>query len=103
MGAKDRCHNTQTDRWSDYGGRGIKVCRRWRNSFENFLADMGRRPSPQHSLDRYPDNDGDYKPDNCRWATAKEQRANQRLRAKVAQLNNFTDAELLAEIKRRGL
>jgi hypothetical protein len=55
------------------GARGIKVCDRWRTSFANFLADMGRRPSPQHSIDRI-NQQGDYEPCNCRWATRSEQR-----------------------------
>jgi len=52
------------------------MCKRWRDSFENFLADVGPRPSPKHSLDRFPDNDGDYKPGNVRWATRSEQSLN---------------------------
>lgn len=75
---KTRCTNPKHNRWKYYGGRGITVCDRWRDNYEAFLADMGRRPSPDHSLDRYPNNDGNYEPDNCRWATGTEQRLNQR-------------------------
>lgn len=73
-----RCGNPNTAAWANYGGRGITVCLRWIDSYDNFLADMGRKPTPRHSLDRYPNNDGNYDPGNCRWATRKEQNLNQR-------------------------
>ena len=74
---KQRCSEPQQDNWKYYGGRGIAVCDRWLDSFTAFLADMGRRPSSKHSIDRI-NNDGHYTPQNCRWATAIEQRANRR-------------------------
>jgi hypothetical protein len=70
-----RCTNPKNSRYKDWGGRGIKVCERWRK-FKNFLADMGQKPTGM-SLDRI-NNDGDYRPDNCRWATWKEQNHNRR-------------------------
>ncbi len=73
---KMRCYNPNDARYSDYGGRGIKVCERW-HKFENFLADMGLKPSPAHSLDRI-DFNGDYCPENCRWETDLIQAQNRR-------------------------
>lgn len=73
---KNRCLNPNDKRYDRYGGRGIKVHPEWIESFEAFYAFMGKRPS-NHSLDRYPDNDGNYEPGNVRWATAIEQRRNQ--------------------------
>jgi hypothetical protein len=74
---KARCTNLKFPHYKHCGGRGITVCERWFNSYENFLADMGRKPSPLHSIDRI-DNDRGYEPGNCRWATAIEHRANRR-------------------------
>lgn len=71
---KTRCSNPRASNYPYYGGRGIRVCRRWRN-FESFLADMAPCPSPKHTLDRI-NSDGDYEPSNCRWATMREQCAN---------------------------
>lgn len=75
MCARMRCENPNDKRYARYGGRGIEMCERWRRSFSNFLADMGPKPSPQHTLNRK-DNDGNYEPSNCCWATEIEQHSN---------------------------
>jgi len=76
-GMKQRCSNPKNKRYPIYGGRGITVCQRWRDSFEAFYADMGPRPSDGHSIDRI-NPDGNYEPGNCRWATLEEQANNKR-------------------------
>lgn len=85
---KARCHNPNTEKFKEYGGRGIVVCDRW-FSFENFLSDMGRRPSPKHSIERI-DVNGNYAPENCRWATAAEQRRNRRDGLRLIEFNGET-------------
>lgn len=70
---RDRCGNPRSKKYPRYGGRGIRVCAEWQVSFDAFFAYVGPRPSPAHTLDRFPNNDGDYEPNNVRWATKQEQ------------------------------
>lgn len=72
-----RCSNPANKAYPNYGGRGIRVCDRWQDNFLAFLEDMGRKPSPQHEIDRT-NNDGHYEPGNCRWVLRKENDRNRR-------------------------
>ena len=72
-----RCHNPKNTVFAYYGGSGITVCQKWRDSFEAFLSDVGPRPSDKHSIDRI-DNSKGYEPGNCKWSTREEQAANKR-------------------------
>lgn len=73
----NRCYDVKNKQYKDYGQRGITVCQNWLNSFNHFIQDMGKKPTPKHSIDRI-DNEGNYEPSNCQWATDKAQRRNKR-------------------------
>lgn len=92
---RDRCNNPQNPSYEQYGGRGIKVCERW-DDFNLFLADMGKKPSPIHSIDRI-NNNGNYEPDNCKWSTPKEQSYNRRTTCLLTVLGNTLPITAWAE------
>lgn len=95
VGMRQRCRNPNGRTWKHYGGRGIKVCERW-NSYANFEADMGDRPFGT-TLDRI-DNNGNYEPGNCRWATKKEQLRNRRITRRVTLNGNSYLVQDLADL-----
>ncbi len=99
QGLQQRCLNENDKSFDDYGGRGIKVSERWlgRDGFANFFADLGPRPSAEHQLDRE-DNEGDYTPTNCRWATVAEQAQNRR----SSKLNDVA-VSIIRHLRRRGV
>lgn len=100
---RDRCSNARHPQFKDYGGRGIAVCDRW-GDYRNFLADMGRRPSAKHSLDRI-DVNGNYEPNNCRWTTKDVQQHNQRAKSNTGHRGvswNTRDAAFVWSVSRRG-
>lgn len=101
LSMKFRCYKKTMYQYKDYGGRGIIVCDRWLNSFESFLSDMGYRPSLNHSLDRYPNRDGNYEPNNCRWATREEQMNNTRRNTRI--IYNGETLTLSQAMKKYGL
>ena len=103
---KSRCNNPRSQQYKYYGGRGIQVCEQW-NAFLQFFADMGLPPSPKHSIDRI-NNEGNYEPGNCRWATKKQQEANKRKGTRcltaqqIAQLVGISRQALYLRIERLG-
>lgn len=92
---RQRCFDSSLDSYANYGGRGISVCPEWLDDFSRFLADVGPRPTPKHSLDRI-DVNGNYEPDNVRWATAREQQWNQRHTRMVERDGELVPAAKLA-------
>lgn len=100
MQMRARCSNPRLRSYPRYGGRGITICDQWAHSFESFLADMGPRPTPRHSIDRI-DVDGPYSPENCRWATTAEQARNTSTN-RIVVVDDIA-APLIEHCERRGI
>lgn len=100
-GIKKRCYNTAAKNYERYGGRGITVCERWLNSFENFYEDMGKRPTKDHSIERIDNNLG-YSPDNCTWITTQEQACNRRSNNKIIGIRKQSKTSYGWRIKKDG-
>ena len=98
---RQRCNNPNHSAYYLYGGKGIKVCDRWNNSFADFIQDVGERPSDLHTIDRYPNKNGNYSPDNFRWATWAEQNSNRNGYAaiKIRQKKNMAFAAYIRKYK----
>lgn len=93
---KDRCNTITNKDYVNYGGRGIKICEEWNNSFENFYRDMGPRPNKKHSIERINVN-GNYEPSNCKWATSKEQSNNRRTNRRISYKDETLTLKQLSE------
>lgn len=89
---RSRCYSPGTAGYRRYGAKGIAICERWRDDFWAFVADMGERPSKQHTIDRFPSRDGNYQPGNCRWATKLEQNQNRQVSVPIAGFPTTADA-----------
>jgi hypothetical protein len=99
---KRRCTDEKYKDYPNWGGRGIKVCEAWSRSFEAFLADLGHRPSPDHQIDRI-DPNGDYSPENCRWATSDQQRREHKRNLRPVTVDGVTYPSISAACKVYGV
>ena len=94
-----RCENERRPDFKDYGGRGVSVCREWRENYIAFLSYVGRRPGKAYSIDRYPDQNGNYEPGNVRWATKREQANNRRSACRISAFGMSLTAPEWSELK----
>lgn len=97
----NRCYSQSNSNYPNYGGRGISICDRWRNSFEEFYKDMGDPPTIKHELDRI-NNDGNYEPGNCRWTTHTQQMKNRRKFKVCDEIMKIRTDSLLFKVNKNG-